>query len=93
MSYLHDKGWLLSGLETHWIAEAGCADTSNWTDAPEAGYWYNHATYNDLVLSGVVGIQPTGTDSLTVNPLVPPGTLRSGRVSSCVGCLVYYYVG
>lgn len=40
----------------------------------DEGYEYNHSTFNDLVLSGLVGIQTTGLlkGKLTVNPLVPP---------------------
>ena len=35
----------------------------------------NHATFMDLVLSGVVGLQPAPNGSLTVTPLVPAATL------------------
>jgi len=36
-------------------------------------YWSNHylhSTYNNLIISGVCGIRPSVSDSLTVNPLV-----------------------
>ena len=38
---------------------------------------YNHATFNDVVLSGVVGLQPPPpmSTTLVVNPLVPDGAL------------------
>jgi hypothetical protein len=35
----------------------------------------NHATFMDLVLSGVVGIQPEPNGTLVVNPLVSPSSL------------------
>ena len=36
---------------------------------------YNHATFDDLVLSGVVGLIPSANGSLVVNPLVPAEAL------------------
>ena len=32
---------------------------------------YNHSTYNDLILSGLVGIQPRDDDTLQLTPLLP----------------------
>ncbi len=32
---------------------------------------YNHSTFNDLVLSGLLGIRPQLTDTVIVHPLVP----------------------
>jgi hypothetical protein len=78
------KGLMLNGTGYSWIAESGSADDAEWTDLATEGYWYNHATFNDLVLSGVVGLQPsapagvgdTVNATLTVNPLVPAGALH-----------------
>lgn len=78
--------WLEPGLGQFWIAEAGCPDaklTSGlpgpaWTDNAKGGYRYNHATFMDLVLSGVVGIQPetnTTNQFVVVNPLAPATAL------------------
>ena len=36
--------------------------------ARAVGYRYNHATFDDLVLSGVVGLLPSADRTLTVNP-------------------------
>ena len=69
--------FFLDGLSTAWIAESGCADSGNWTDNPLGGYWYNHATFNDLILSGLVGLVPAAngaTPSLKIAPLVPTDT-------------------
>ena len=36
-------------------------------------YWsnhYNHSSYNNLVISGLCGIQPDDSDTLTLNPLI-----------------------
>ena len=38
-------------------------------------YRYNHCTFMDLVLSGVVGLQPKSNGTLVVNPLVPATAL------------------
>ncbi len=47
------------------------------------GYWlkgdqersrfYNHSTFADLVITGIVGLRPRVDDTLEVNPLVPEG--------------------
>jgi hypothetical protein len=71
-----------AGIEQFWVAETGCGDdhfSDNptnptppaWTDRAGDGYRYNHATFMDLVLSGVVGLQPHANGTLVVNPLVP----------------------
>ena len=36
---------------------------------------YNHSTYCDLVITGLVGLRPRADDRVEVNPLVPEGTL------------------
>ena len=35
---------------------------------------YNHSTYCDLIIRGLVGIVPRDDDTVEVNPLVPPDT-------------------
>ncbi|WP_258104729.1 glycosyl hydrolase family 65 protein [Marinoscillum sp. MHG1-6] len=47
----------------------------------QTGYWlkgdqersryYNHSTFNDLVITGLVGLRPRADDIIEVNPLVP----------------------
>lgn len=47
----------------------------------KTGYWlkgdqersryYNHSTFNDLIITGLVGLRPRPDDSLEVNPLLP----------------------
>jgi predicted GH43/DUF377 family glycosyl hydrolase len=39
----------------------------------ERGKDYNHSTYCDLVLSGLIGLRPRDDETVEVNPLVPPG--------------------
>jgi hypothetical protein len=37
------------------------------------GDHYNHSSYNDLIVTGVVGLRPRADDQVEVHPLVPPG--------------------
>jgi len=41
---------------------------------PERGKDYNHSTYCDLVISGLIGLRPRADETIVVNPLVPEGT-------------------
>lgn len=75
---------LPAGTGPFWIAENGCADGGDpahglsgpsWIDAYTEGYEYNHSTFVDLILTGLVGLRPGADGLLTVNPLIPPGAL------------------
>lgn len=37
----------------------------------ERSKYYNHSTYNDLIITGLIGLRPSMDDSITVKPLVP----------------------
>ena len=37
----------------------------------ERSRFYNHSTFNDLIISGLVGLRPQADGSIVVNPLVP----------------------
>lgn len=39
----------------------------------ERSRYYNHSTFNDLVITGLVGLRPRADDTVEVNPLVPAG--------------------
>lgn len=49
----------------------------------KTGYWlkgdeersryYNHSTFNDLIITGLVGLRPRSDDTIEVNPLLPAG--------------------
>jgi hypothetical protein len=75
----------MDGLGELWVAENGCGDEQwtkqpnlggpAWTDGATNGYRYNHTSYMDLVLSGVVGLQPKSNGTPVVNPLVPAAVL------------------
>ena len=40
----------------------------------ERSRYYNHSTFNDLVITGIVGLRPQADGSIVVNPLMPEGT-------------------
>ncbi|UYQ95543.1 trehalase family glycosidase [Chitinophaga horti] len=52
----------------------------------KTGYWlkgdeersryYNHSTFNDLIITGLVGLRPAAGNSFDVNPLLPAGKWR-----------------
>ena len=37
-------------------------------------FYYNHSTYADLVITGLVGLQPRADNTIEVAPLLPAGT-------------------
>lgn len=43
-----------------------------WGDHERSRY-YNHSTYNDLIISGLVGLRPALGNTVTIRPLVPAG--------------------
>ncbi|MEI7901940.1 MAG: glycosyl hydrolase family 65 protein [bacterium] len=62
------------GVVVPWIDESLNPDTGAWIRNGDRGANYNHSTYCDLVISGLVGLRPRADDIIEVNPLVPDGT-------------------
>jgi hypothetical protein len=55
-----------------YVAEAHDPSQNVWIyDSPNHSENYNHSTYNDLVITGLIGIRPRPDDVFEVNPLVP----------------------
>ncbi|WP_206305815.1 MGH1-like glycoside hydrolase domain-containing protein [Actinacidiphila soli] len=55
-----------------YVAEAHSPDQDAWIyDGGNHSEDYNHSTFNDLVLSGLLGLRPQNGASLRVQPLVP----------------------
>ena len=51
-------------------------DNGTWSDGKggvERGKDYNHSTFCDLIISGLIGIQPQLDGSVVIEPLVPEG--------------------
>lgn len=42
----------------------------------DRGQYYNHSTFNDLIITGLVGLRPRMEHRLEINPLVPDGSLE-----------------
>jgi hypothetical protein len=62
----------LNPLTGEWIARTILARRGG---APaERGKDYNHSTYCDLIISGLVGLRPRKDDTVEVNPLLPENT-------------------
>lgn len=53
---------LKSTFEVPWPKEKG---------GKERGKDYNHSTFNDLVISGLIGVRPEESQQLVINPLTP----------------------
>lgn len=55
-----------------YVAEAHHPDNSSWIyDGYNHSEDYNHSTFNDLVLSGLLGLRPQSGATLRLQPLVP----------------------
>jgi predicted GH43/DUF377 family glycosyl hydrolase len=62
-----------------WLSRTRLKSWKNGTWDPgkggeERGKDYNHSTYCDLVISGLIGLRPRTDELVEVNPLVPSGT-------------------
>jgi hypothetical protein len=62
----------LNPLTGDWMARTILKSQGN--GIRERGKDYNHSTYCDLIISGLVGLRPRVDDTVEVNPLVPEGT-------------------
>jgi hypothetical protein len=74
--------WIDENLHPYtgdWIARTRLKSWSNGTWDPgkggkERGKDYNHSTYCDLIITGLVGLRPRADDLVEVNPLLPADT-------------------
>ncbi len=70
------KKRLIDGRFVSWIDESLNPFTGNWIPTegtPPRGKDYNHSSFCDLVISGLVGLRPRADNTIEVNPLVPEG--------------------
>lgn len=42
----------------------------------ERSRYYNHSTFNDLIITGIVGLRPQADEKIVINPLLPEGTWK-----------------
>ena len=71
-----------AGKMIPWIDEDLNADTGRWIARsilqsrkqapPNRGRYYNHSGYADLIITGLLGVRPSATNTLEIEPLVPP---------------------
>ena len=55
-----------------YVAEAHSPDDPQWIyDGYDHSEDYNHSTYDDLVISGLIGLRPAAGTTLDIKPLVP----------------------
>lgn len=67
---------LPDGRAVPWIDESLNPFTGEWIPTegePPRGRDYNHSTFCDLVITGLVGLRPRLDRILDLNPLLPPG--------------------
>ncbi|MFV0605885.1 MAG: MGH1-like glycoside hydrolase domain-containing protein [Niabella sp.] len=57
-----------------YIGEYMDEKTGQWLTTDDRGRYYNHSTFNDLIISGLVGLRPRADDYIEVNPLLPKNT-------------------
>lgn len=73
-----DQPWIDENLHPYngdWIARTRLRQIPPERRGPEErGKDYNHSTFCDLVISGLIGLRPRGDDVVEVNPLLPEGT-------------------
>jgi hypothetical protein len=67
------------GTTVSWIGESVNPDTGRWISNggpyPKTnGRFYNHSSYCDLVITGLIGLRPRADDVVEVNPLLPENT-------------------
>lgn len=57
-----------------YIGEYQDETTGQWLKGRDPrSYYYNHSTYADLLITGLVGLRPRADDTLEVAPLLPAG--------------------
>lgn len=60
----------VDGWREPWIGESIQPLNGHWTSQTRG---YNHSSYADLVIGGLVGLRPRDDDVLEVAPMLPPG--------------------
>ena len=74
--------WIDENINPHngdWISRTRLKTWENETWSKKKGGYergkdYNHSTYNDLIITGLIGLRPRADDVVEVNPLLPEDT-------------------
>ena len=48
--------------------------TGDWINRGNRSAYYNHSTYADLLITGVIGLRPRADNTVEISPLLPAGT-------------------
>jgi hypothetical protein len=59
----------IGGERVPWIGESLQPLNGHWTSATRG---YNHSTFADLVITGLIGLRPSGDGNIAIRPLLPP---------------------
>lgn len=68
----------LNPMTGEWLSRARLSQwkEGSWSEekgGKERGKDYNHSTFNDLIISGLVGVRPHLGDTVGIHPLIPDG--------------------
>ena len=69
-----DQLWIdenLNPFTGDWLARTRMEVQKHNRGFRERGIYYNHSTYNDIIITGLVGLRPSLDNRLTVNPMIP----------------------
>ena len=74
LTYVHSQ----HADDRPYIGEYLDETTGQWINGKgDRSRFYNHSTFADLVIAGVVGLRPSADDTIRISPLLPPGTWTS----------------
>jgi len=71
---ISDQLWIdenLNPFNGDWLARTRMEVQGHNQGFQERGIYYNHSTYNDIIITGLVGLRPSLDNKLVVNPLIP----------------------
>ena len=69
-----DQLWIdenLNPFTGDWLARTRMEVQNHNHGFKERGIYYNHSTFNDNIITGLIGLRPSLDNLLTVNPLIP----------------------
>ena len=72
----NDRPWIDESLNPYngdWLTRTALLAQGD-TSRTERGKAYNHSTFCDLIITGLVGLRPRADDVIEVNPLLPRDT-------------------
>jgi hypothetical protein len=69
----HFKANSADGARHSWLAEDLNGLNGRWIADEARSVNYNHSAFNDMVITGLIGLRPSEGEDITVNPLLPDG--------------------